>query len=103
MSGSDTGSGEKGKEGAEDGLSSKGGRRCSGEMTGAELGRVGARASRAQEDLTALGSPEGATGDAGLREVGLREVGLRGKRETEGSGVMGLDTGPHVVGRARRS
>lgn len=43
MSGSDTGLGEKGKEGAEDGLSSKGGRRCSGETTGAELGRVGAR------------------------------------------------------------
>ena len=62
------------------------------------------RASRAQEDFTSLGSPGGAAGDAGLREVGLR-----GKRETEGSGVLGLDWGqrldtdPHVVGKAGRS
>lgn len=108
VSSSHAGSGEKNKAGAEEGLSAKDGQRCSDEMAGKGAGlggeMLGVRASRAPEDFTSLGSPGGAAGDAGLRGVGLR-----GKRETEGSGVLGLDwgqrldTGPHVVGKAGRS
>ena len=92
MSKGNTGSGEKSKAGAEEGLSVKDGQRCSDEMTGEELGWVGrcwgVRESQAQEDFTSLGSPGGAAGDAGLRKVGLR-----GTRATEGSGSWGWTGG----------